>query len=126
MKTTKEKKIQHMRELAAYRRQLWKQPQLRNLFLELTMECNERCLHCGSRCGEVESKLLSVETYKRFLDKIKADFGTEGLMLAVTGGEPLLRPEFFEIMGYAHGLGFHWGMTSNGTLIDETVAKKLQ
>lgn len=126
MRTSKEKKIQHMTELAAYRRQLWKKPQLRNLFLELTMECNERCLHCGSRCGEVTSELLSVETYKLFLDKIKADFGTEGLMLAVTGGEPLLRPEFFEIMGYAHGLGFHWGMTSNGTLIDEKVARQLQ
>ncbi len=126
MKTTKEKKVQHMTELAAYKRGLWKQPQLRNLFLELTMECNERCLHCGSRCGEVTSELLSVETYKRFLDKIKADFGTEGIMLSITGGEPLLRREFFEIMGYAHQLGFHWGMTSNGTLIDETVANRLQ
>ena len=77
MKLTKEQKVQHMTELAAYRRQLWRRPQLRNLFLELTMECNERCLHCGSRCGEVESELLSVDTYKKFLNKIKADFGTE-------------------------------------------------
>ena len=126
MRLTGEQKVQHMTELAAYKRTLWKQPQLRNLFLELTMECNERCLHCGSRCGEVTSELLSVETYQLFLDKIKADFGTDGIMLSVTGGEPLLRPEFFEIMSYAHKLGFHWGMTSNGTLIDETVAKRLE
>ncbi len=123
---TKNQKKEHMTELAAYKKMLWKQPQLRNLFLELTMECNERCLHCGSRCGELSSELLRVEDYKLFLDKIKADFGTEGLQLCVTGGEPLLRPDFFEIMGYAHSLGFHWGMTSNGTLIDETVAKQLQ
>ena len=126
MRLAKEMKIRHMTELAEYRRQLWRQPQLRNLFLELTMDCNERCLHCGSRCGEVTGELLGVETYHRFLDKIKADFGTEELMLSITGGEPLLRPEFFEIMGYANRLGFHWGMTSNGTLIDETVAKRLQ
>ncbi|MBR6535905.1 MAG: radical SAM protein [Lachnospiraceae bacterium] len=126
MRLTNEQKVQHMTDLAAYKRRLWRQPQLRNLFLELTMDCNERCLHCGSRCGEVKSELLSVETYKTFLDKIKADFGTKGLQICVTGGEPLLRPEFFEIMGYAHKLGFHWGMTSNGTLIDTETAKKLQ
>ena len=126
MLLTKETKTAHMTELAAYKRKLWRQPKLRNLFLELTMNCNERCLHCGSRCGEVESTELSVEVYKRFLDKIKADFGTKELQLCITGGEPLLRPEFFEIMGYAHELGFHWGMTSNGTLIDKEVAKRLQ
>lgn len=126
MLLTKSDKTAHMTELAAYKKKLWKQPQLRNLFLELTMSCNERCLHCGSRCGELESAELSVEVYKRFLDKIKTDFGTKGLQLCITGGEPLLRPEFFEIMGYAHEHGFHWGMTSNGTLIDREVAKQLQ
>lgn len=39
--------------------------------------------------------------------------------------EPLLRKEFFEIMGYAYELGFRWGMTSNGTLIDFDTARRL-
>lgn len=114
-----------MRELAAYKKKLWKSPQLRNLFLELTLRCNENCIHCGSRCGEVRSNELTLQQYQNFLDKVKKDFGTEDLMLCITGGEPLLRRDFFEIMGYANQLGFHWGMTTNAVLIDETVAEKL-
>ena len=51
---------------------------------------------------------------------------TKGKMLDITGGEPLLRKEFFDIMGIAHDLGFHWGMTSNATLIDDSVANDLR
>lgn len=40
MLLTKEIKNAHMTELAAYKKKLWKQPKLRNLFLELTMNCS--------------------------------------------------------------------------------------
>lgn len=118
-------KTEHLKMLAEYRQGLMKAPQLRSLFLELTLRCNENCIHCGSHCNEVKSEEMPVEVYYSFLDKIKRDFGTKGLMLCITGGEPLLRKEFFDIMGYAHRLGFRWGMTSNGILIDDEVAKKL-
>ena len=121
-----EMKKRHLRAMADYRRELCQKPELRNLFLELTVRCNERCLHCGSSCGEVTAKELPAEVYKRLLDEVKADFGTERKMLCITGGEPLLRKEFFEIMGYANALGFSWGMTSNGTLIDRETARKLR
>ncbi len=118
-------KTEHLKMLADYRQELMAKPKLRHLFLELTMRCNENCIHCGSHCGEVQSNELSVEVYKKFLDKIKQDFGTKELMLCITGGEPLLRREFPEIMGYAHSLGFRWGMTSNATLITDDVAAML-
>ena len=115
-----------MTKLAVYREGLKKMPQIRNLFLELTLRCNERCLHCGSSCGDVPSDELTLEQYKQILDQLKEDMGTEGYMLCITGGEPLLRKDFFEIMGYANELGFNWGMTSNGTLITEETAQKLR
>lgn len=118
-------KYDHMKQLARYKRQLREKPQLRNLFLELTLRCNENCIHCGSRCGSAKSEELPFEVYCGFLDKIKYDFGDKLPMLSITGGEPLLRKDFFDIMGYAHSLGFRWGMTSNGTLIDESIAQKL-
>ena len=119
-------KKDNMKTLEAYRAGLMVKPMLRNLFLELTMRCNERCLHCGSSCGDVASEELTAAQYAKFLAEVKGDFGTEKKMLCITGGEPLLRNDFFDIMGNAHELGFKWGMTSNGTLIDATVAKDLK
>ncbi len=119
------KKYDDLKKLRDYRETLKARPQLRNLFLELTLRCNQNCIHCGSRCGEVKSSELTLEQYRALLDKVKADFGTQKKMLCITGGEPLLRQDFFPIMNYANDLGFNWGMTSNATLIDDEVADKL-
>ncbi len=118
-------KQQHMTQLADFKHQLWTAPRLKFLFLELTLRCNENCIHCGSRCGEVKSEELPVSVYYDFLDKVKRDFSDDLPMLCITGGEPLLRKDFFDIMGYAHKLGFRWGMTTNGTLITDEIADKL-
>ena len=83
--------------------------------------CNLRCPFCHNAdlvLAPHTQPVIPEDTFFAFLSKRKGIL--EGV--CITGGEPLLRPEFFEIMGYAHALGFHWGMTSNGTLIDETVA----
>lgn len=120
------KKRENMERLTTYRKSLWTTPRLRHLFLELTLRCNEHCLHCGSNCGDVHSEELTVAQYRRFLDEIKADFGTDDKMLCITGGEPLLRRDFPEIMSYAKESGFHWGMTSNATLIDDSTARMLR
>ena len=42
-----EVKLAHLEETAARREYLKRRPCLRQLFLELTLRCNERCLHCG-------------------------------------------------------------------------------
>ena len=120
-------KTTHLNMLSEYKKKLRSNPELRFLFFELTMRCNERCLHCGSRCGEHDRvPELSLEQYRQILDDVKRDFGAEQLELDITGGEPLLRRDFFDIMGYAHSLGFRWGMTSNATLIDDGVARRLR
>ena len=112
---------------ANQRRNLFKNPKLRFLFLELTKNCNERCLHCGSDCGnQIVRDELSTEDFISILDQIKEDFGTKGFMLCITGGEPLLRKDFFTIMNHANELGFSWGMTSNGTLITPEIAHNLK
>ena len=118
-------KKQHLEKLADYRNNLYKHPQLRQLFFELTLKCNEACFHCGSSCGAVRPDGLPTEVYARILEEVKQNFDISKLMLCITGGEPLLRPDFFDILGYAHELGYTWGMTSNATLVTPSVAKKL-
>lgn len=122
MKTLKER---DMDTLACYIRGLYHKPDLRQLFLELTLRCNEHCFHCGSNCMPQSGEELSVEEYRRILEEVKEDFDLNRVYLCITGGEPLLRPEFFEILGYAHKLGYRWGMTTNATLITKEVAHRL-
>jgi len=119
-------KKEQMTELAKYREVLYRHPVLRYLFLELTQMCNERCLHCGSNCGEAESAELTLSQYRQLLDQIKDDFDIRKFQLCITGGEPLLRKDFADIMGYACQLGYNWGMTSNGTLITPDIAVMLK
>lgn len=120
-------KQKHMKELAKYRDEVLRpHPVLHSLFFELTVHCNEHCRHCGSKCGDVaEVSPLSTTEWKDVLDKVKDEFDISKLALYVTGGEPLLHKDFFEIMSYANTLGYNWGMTSNGTLITKEVAHKL-
>ena len=119
-------KIEHLNNLSEYRTSIIKRPPLKSLFLELTTMCNQNCIHCGSNCGKKRDNELTAEQYKDFLLNFKNDFDINSIMLNITGGEPLLRQDFFEIMSYANDLGYIWGMTSNGTLIDDEIAKKLK
>lgn len=118
-------KKDQLKLLADYRKQLYIHPRLKFLFLELTLRCNERCLHCGSSCGDVPSPEMPLDEYRRILDEIHEDFDVNTFQLCITGGEPLLRKDFFDIMGYANDLGYRWGMTSNATLIDADIARRL-
>ena len=120
-----ELKKKHLTQLKEYQKELCLKPQLRHLFLELTLRCNEHCFHCGSYCGDIRQDEMSFEDYRRILDEVKEDFDIRKIQLCITGGEPLLRKDFFEILGYAHSLGYRWGMTSNATLIDRDTAHRL-
>ena len=102
-------------------------PHLSNLFLEITLRCNARCEHCGSSCGEkIPKDEISAEDLKRTLLEIHNKYGAENVFLTVTGGEPLMRKDLFDIMKYAVSLGFRWGMATNAMLITEEVVEKLR
>lgn len=97
-----------------------------DLFWECTLSCNAKCKHCGSSAeGKKYPGELTTEEAKAAFRQIAEKFDTHKILINVTGGEPLVRQDLFEIMEYCtNELGYNWGMTSNGILLnDENVAK---
>ena len=82
----------------------------------LIRRCNLTCKHCYSISADIDFK-GELDTGEVFavMDDLKA-FGVPVLILS--GGEPLLRPDIFDISQRARDMGFYVGLSSNGTLID--------
>ena len=72
-------KYDQLKLLSDYRKQLYHNPKLKFFFLELTLRCNERCLHCGSDCTAQGGEELSLDQYKKILDDMKRDFDIDTL-----------------------------------------------
>lgn len=107
---------------------LAKNPILYNLFWETTLRCNAKCKHCGSRAGEnvnIEDE-LTTEEIKNTFKSIAGKYDATKILLNVTGGEPLIREDLFDVMKYATDLGFNWGITTNGMLINDQIIKKMK
>lgn len=99
-----------------------------DLFWECTLTCNANCKHCGS---SAEKKIyegeLTTEEIKSAFKQIANDMDASKILINVTGGEPLTRKDLCEVMEYAtNELGFHWGMTTNGILMNDENINKLK
>jgi len=82
----------------------------------LIRRCNLTCKHCYSISADIDFKgELSTDEVFTVMDDLRS-FGVPVLILS--GGEPLLRPDIFDISGRAKQMGFYVGLSSNGTLID--------
>ncbi len=100
-------------------------PPPRLIFWETTAGCNLECIHC--RRITVADQLLpqdlnSAEAFD-LIDQITA-FARPIFILS--GGEPLFRPDIFDIARYASDAGLIVALASNGTLIDESIAKEIK
>ena len=100
---------------------------LREIFWETTLRCNAKCKHCGSSAGGTNyPDELTTQEIKDFFKQTAKDFNANTIWLDITGGEPLLRQDLFEVMEYVTSLGFRWGMTTNGMLITDDVVSKME
>jgi len=96
---------------------------LRMVAWEVTRSCNLDCVHCraAAACGPYTGE-LDTAACLRLLDDIAA-FSKPVIIL--TGGEPLLRPDIWEIAAYGDRLGLRMVMATNGTLVTEEAAEKM-
>jgi radical SAM protein with 4Fe4S-binding SPASM domain len=96
-------------------------PSLRYLMVEVTDRCNLSCIHCY--LGDTSGEDLPLRAVKTVLDEFEQ---MGGLRLVVTGGEPLLHPDFAGINALASGRAFRSILVTNGTIIDQASASTLR
>lgn len=89
-----------------------------------TKTCNLKCRHCymNSDAQKYEGELTTEEA-KRFIDDL-AEFNVPVLLFS--GGEPLMRKDFFELAEYAAAKGIRPTLSTNGTLITRDVAERIK
>lgn len=88
----------------------------------LTQRCNLKCKHCYSSAGKQGERELPPHRAREVVKQI-ADAGARIIIL--DGGEPLMREDIYELIGYANTLGLTTVIGTNGTLITPAVIKKL-
>jgi radical SAM protein with 4Fe4S-binding SPASM domain len=89
--------------------------------LDMTYRCNERCIHCYlDHDGHGE---MTTAEIKDLLDQM-ADAGV--FYLTISGGEILMRRDFFDILEYARALTFCIKLKSNGVLIRRKEADRIR
>ncbi len=86
-----------------------------------TKRCNLDCMHCYSGGNTASDGELSTDEAKKMLDEL-ADYGSPFMILS--GGEPFLRADIFELGRYAREIGLMVIVSSNGTLVTKEIAEK--
>ncbi len=88
-----------------------------------TRQCNLHCVHCyANAVSHISPGIMNTREGKVFICDI-AEFGVPVLLFS--GGEPLLREDIFELTSFAKEKGIRPVLSTNGTLITRSVAKKI-
>lgn len=100
-----------------------KTPQIKRLNLLVTKYCNLRCRMCDyTKFKQACDQELSLPLLKSIIKEFAA---IGGVQLELSGGEPMVRKDIYEIIAYAHSFGLKILMISNGTLIGQAETEKL-
>ncbi len=101
---------------------------LRLLFWESTIQCNLTCAHCRRlEDNEAAPSDLATAQAKTLIEQL-AELGRSQPMMPImvfSGGEPLCRPDLFELIAHAKARGITPALATNGTLIDEAMAERI-
>jgi len=96
---------------------------LRLVAWEMTQACNLACVHCraGASCDPAPDQL----TFEEGIALIDGIAKVGSPILIMTGGEPLLRPDFFDLAAHAKKSGLRVALATNGVLVSSDVARKV-
>ncbi|HEX3020118.1 MAG TPA: TIGR04133 family radical SAM/SPASM protein [Chitinispirillaceae bacterium] len=92
--------------------------ELRYLFWECTTRCNMNCLHCGSDCkSDSQVPDMPAKDFLNVLKSLKNRVNPSKMIVAITGGEPLVREDLADTGFQIRSLGYPWGIVTNGYLM---------
>ncbi len=91
--------------------------------IEVTWRCNLHCIHCDMDPPRKDEEEISTDEIKDILKQMAKE---GSLFLTLTGGEPLLREDLWEILEYAKSLKFIPKIITNGTLITKEYADRIK
>ncbi len=87
-----------------------------------TNACNMRCRHCYQRAAKPAPDELSTEESLKLVDRL---YEAGVVSVAFSGGEPLMRSDFFEVARHAANKGMYVSLATNGTMVNEETTEKL-
>lgn len=90
---------------------------------EVTSRCNLKCIHCRSSASPIAKQEFSTQSAFKLIDNI-ASFCSPVFVLS--GGEPLLRKDVFEIASYGTKKGFRVCLATNGILINDEICRRIK
>ncbi|MBN1787530.1 MAG: radical SAM protein [Sedimentisphaerales bacterium] len=87
-----------------------------------TNKCGQNCLHCYAKAQSTSGKELDATQAKQLLEQLAA---VKCPVVLFSGGEPLEREKILELLQFSHKIGLRTVLSTNGSLINAEIAKKL-
>jgi len=93
-----------------------------NVTWEITLKCNLQCVHCLSDAGLTGENELTGPECRALVDQLTS---IRVFQVNIGGGEPFIRPDFPDLLTYCHEKGLVTCVSTNGMLIEDTLARRL-
>jgi radical SAM protein with 4Fe4S-binding SPASM domain len=90
---------------------------------DITYACNLKCKHCYANAGKKQQNELNTDEAKKVIDTLSKALVP---IISFSGGEPLVRPDIFELTQYASEKGIYVAVATNGTLITQEKAREMK
>lgn len=98
------------------------QPQLTNLHIEIISKCNERCIHCYIP-HENKCDIMDADMFYNILEQCRQ---MNLLHLTISGGEPMLHPDFVNFLRKCNKYNFSVNVLSNLTMLTDTILAEMK
>ena len=90
---------------------------------ELTERCNLSCIHCRCSADMYHKDYFNTDAAFKLIDEIASRYNP---VMVLTGGEPLLREDVFDIAKYGTDKGLRMAMATNGILVNDKTCEKIK